>query len=305
MSGDHACVFTPKQEEAQQAIANYQDPHVTTEDVEWLDTYIRGEQESDEVLILDGVLVKHKYTLYTVPMRGYTDALVKGKDKYVKGFSDYLATSVNAKKDVGVSTNDTWIFNMILEVYMKFYNQNKGHYSSTGKSKLKAMIPISQKDCNDISSTYVRALQDFVVRGIKHGDGGSANFEVLFLGSMHKSENLKAVNILLKNVLKVSPVVAAKMLAVVTWAQDMGLLSACSSFLKLYNKGTRPSKEEDIENLEIHEDFIQSNTYFGMLLQPLYDISKHKDRLKAIKIQEIKDLTNSMSDEDIFKSIGF
>ena len=47
---------------------------------------------------------------------------------------------------------------------------------------------------------------------------------------------------------------------------------ACSSFLKLYNKGSEPYNDETKEALARLESFVQQKTFFGMVLKPIYDI---------------------------------
>lgn len=191
---------------------------------------------------------------------------------------------------------------MILELYMKYYEQFNGKFTTAGTSKPRDMLPISQKDCDSISSTYVRALQDFVVRGIKHLDGGSASFEVLFLKELSKAENRRTIESLLSG-LQVPQMIILRMISIAVWAEEMGLMKACSSFLKLYNKGTQP-KEEDMEVFLAHESYIQQNTYFGMLLKTIYDLRQRVSRYKETKQRELEDLQNNISSEDINDMLG-
>ena len=61
----------------------------------------------------------------------------------------------------------------------------------------------------------------------------------------------------------------------------MDFIETCGAFLKLYNKGTIPTGDL-VERLAAREEFIQQNTYFGMLLKKLYDLRQH-----ALKVQEL------------------
>ena len=69
-----------------------------------------------------------------------------------------------------LSTNDGWIFNMILDLYQKYYQANDGKYQVTETSEEKAMYRLSEDQRDEISFVYTKALQDFVVRGVKHTD---------------------------------------------------------------------------------------------------------------------------------------
>ena len=96
-----------------------------------------------------------------------------------------------------------------------------------------------------------------------------------------EQSNHKAIYSLLTNDLKLSSTLATKFIFIVTWAHEMDFIETCGAFLKLYNKGTIPVGDI-AEKLAIREEFIQQNTYFGMLLKKLYDLRQH-----ALKVQEL------------------
>lgn len=128
---------------------------------------------------------------------------------------------------------------------------------------------------------------------------GSEDFDILFLSNFHKTENSDDIFKLLTTELELTQILAAKMVFIVTWAEEMGLLNACGVFLKLYNKGDIPTLEKSINDLEMHEEFIQSNTYFGMLLKPVYDLRQHaKQKLTAIKEAILNAPDNSLTDSN-------
>lgn len=93
---------------------------------------------------------------------------------------------------------------------------------------------------------------------------------------------------------------ASKMTFIITWAEDMGFLKACSGFLKFYNKGTYPSEEVQ-ELLDRHDKFIQENTYFGMLLEPVYVLRKHAMNYIQNERTEVK---KKIVVNDPFASLG-
>lgn len=295
-SGDHSTTFIPSGMEAQECIREYNDEHIVEAEKQWIKDYIEGEKGSNDDLILDGVLVEHKYTLYDVPLH---DVKINSKET-TTGFSTFLFRAITAKANIGVSTNDGWIFNMLLDLYQKYYELNNGKYQVNENSDVKDMYRLSENQRDQISFSYTRALQDFVVRGVKHTSNGSEDFEVLFLKNFWKDENSKDVFKLLTNDLKLDTLLASKMMFVVTWAADMNFLKACGGFLKLYNKGTLPTGEVE-EALLQHDDFIQANTYFGMLLEPLYKLRKHAQTYtEAVSTQ-----VSVQTVDDPLASLGF
>ena len=166
-SGDHSTVFTPEGLEVQECLRTYKDDHVVEAEHEWIQDYIKGEMESNEDLIKkDGTLVNHVYTLYKVYLH---DVKITRKDVKT-GFSTFLYRAITAKANIGLSTNDGWIFNMILDLYQKYYQANDGKYQVTETSEEKAMYRLSEDQRDEISFVYTKALQDFVVRGVKHTD---------------------------------------------------------------------------------------------------------------------------------------
>lgn len=283
VDGDHSSVFTPEGLEIQECLRNYSNEHVTQSEIEWIDDYIKGELESNDDLIKNGVLVNHTYKLYEVPLH---DIQVNRKERKT-GFSTFLFRAISAKANIGLSTNDGWIFNMLLDIYQKYYVLNNGKYKVNEDSEEKAMYRLSEEQRDELSFTYTRALQDFVVRGVKHTDNGSEDFEVLFLKNACKDDNSKDVYKLLTQELKLNTMLASKMIFIITWAQETGLLDACGAFLKLYNKGTIPTDEVAIA-FEKHDDFIQANTYFGMLLESVYSLRKYSKEVKQKAKAEFK-----------------
>lgn len=298
VDGDHSCVYSGAGLDFQKSLREYHNEHITESQRRWIQSYIDGEAESNDDLIVKGVLVQHTYQLFDVNIHSMQVTRKQVKD----GFSTFLYRAITAKANIGVSTNDTWIFSMILSLYQAYYKANNGYYQVAENTEPKPMYKLSDEQLDEISFTYVKALQDLVVRGVKHTDGGSSDFEILFLRNFHKPENNKKVFQLLTNDLELPMMLATKMNFIITWAEDMGFLSACGQFLKLYNKGTA-IPEDSLENYEKLEDFIQSNTYFGMLLKPLYDLRKHAKEFDVNFKQQLK--LNPKEVYDPFSSLNF
>lgn len=284
VDGDHSATFIPAGIENQELIREYHDPNVTQSQLDWLDDYIAGERDSNDDLIdpQTGELHKPVYTLYRLPM--HTQKLTR--NTLSEGFDLYLTRAIIAKANIGVATNDGWVFNMLLELYRQYGIQNKWRYQTDDKSSIKPMTKVTSEQAHDLSFSYTRALQTFVVRGVKHSSNGSADFEILFLKNFWKPKNDKSVFKLLTQDLKLPPILATKMTNVITWSEEMGLLKACAAFLKLYNKGTVP-RADDQELLDKFDEFIQQNSYFGNLLEPVYHIRKQAEVKRLLTKQGI------------------
>lgn len=164
ISGDHSAVFIPKGTEAQECLRTFNNPTITNSEKVWLENYLAGEFEADETLVKNNVIQHHEYELYEIPLHD----VKKTKHQTELGYSTYLKRAIVAKGNIGVATNDGWIFNMILDCYVKYAQQHNYQYQVTEKSSKKNMMRLSPSETNELSFSYVRALQTFVVEGIKH-----------------------------------------------------------------------------------------------------------------------------------------
>ena len=108
---------------------------------------------------------------------------------------------------------------------------------------------------------------------------------------------------LLTSGLQMTPKLASRMFSIVTWAVETGFLSACGSFLRLYNKGTEPYTEEAIEAFERNEAYIQANTYFGMLLEPVYKLRQVAKQIHDQRKAELQALVNKDSSTNDINSV--
>ena len=234
----------------------------------WNEEYFKGEFDSDSVMNRE-----MKYKLHFIP---YSDP---------KGFnySTVLNNARMAKANIGPATNDGWVFAMIAELYMKAYVDCKGVYK-TPKFTMN-MLKVSKEDFKLLTFVYIQGLQDFVITGVKHNDNGASDFDLLFLRNFSKPKNQKALTKLLSNNLQLDHSNIAKMFSIVNWAEASGVLSACKSFLRLYNKGKMPMDDNSLENFEIHADFIQQNTFFGELMEPMYSILRDKNKQNNVKAE--------------------
>lgn len=277
--GDHSNVYTPAGLAVQEALRNYNDHHITKNECDWIVDYIKGEREANDDLINPKTknLNPVSYTLYNVPLH---DIKVSRKESQ-PGFSTYLKRAITSKANIGVSTNDQWTWAMILSCYTAYGEQNNWKYTVNEKTGPRTMRQIHENEIDDLSFAYTKALQNFVVRGVKHTSNGSEDFDVLFLRNITKDTNRDAVYNLLHHDLGLSQQLTIKFIIIVNWANEMNFIKTCAAFLKLYNKGTIPNKELYEELCKV-EEFIQQNTYFGMLLKDVYDLRQQAKQAKEI-----------------------
>lgn len=94
---------------------------------------------------------------------------VKLSAKNIKlGFSTFFKRSIQAKANIGVSTNDAWIWHMLLQCYVVYGKENGWRYQVNEKSEVRVMRKVSQDELDKAAAVYIIALQQFVVRGVKH-----------------------------------------------------------------------------------------------------------------------------------------
>lgn len=184
---------------------------------------------------------------------------------------------------------------MLIETFRAYRMQHQGKYEINGKQI--NMPKISDDDFKVMTFSYIRGLQDFVVTGVKHLDGGAAGFEMLYLRNFAKLENQKALSEMFLKTFELSPQLVSKMFAVVNWAAQTGMLQACAAFLRLYNKGVLPADPDVLASLETHKSFIQDSTFFGMLVEPIYSLLNQVETNRENVLEEIE---SSMLSFDTF-----
>lgn len=97
-SGDHSPVFTGNSPECQKLLREFVLTDVCKEELEWTQTYIKGEYDANDALIdpVTKKLVDEPYKLYDIAL---ADAK-KGRD-VIPSYSTYLFQAVEAKGAVG------------------------------------------------------------------------------------------------------------------------------------------------------------------------------------------------------------
>ena len=268
--GDLLPLFFLRGIDAQRMLKNVVFTNIHEDEIEWNRKYMEGEYDANFALVdpsikTHNVIRKQVYKLFDVALK-----LMRDHPKNPQTYTEYLVSATIAKNAIGPSTNDGWKFVMIAQCYRAYHKEHGGTYVD-GKH-IEEMYNISDVEFVRMCFAYVRALQDFVVTGVKHNTNGSKGFDMLYLRNFHKSDNAKPIHNMLVQEFELPPLLASKMLTIVSWAENSGLLSACSSFLALYNKGKEETDPVKSQRLAKWDIFIQKNTFFGMLLESVYVI---------------------------------
>jgi len=132
----------------------YHHPINKLEDYEdrWAKKYINGEIDSDKIKDIENKPFKY----YTI-----------SKDN----FSNLFASAAIAKNDVGPGTIDLWKFHISCEY-------------------LNICDAITDVQMRKMMFTFSMIVQDYIVRGIKHVDGGSSNYNIYNLRHLKEKDVL-------------------------------------------------------------------------------------------------------------------
>lgn len=259
------------------------------EEVDWINTYIKKEFDSTKKLLID-TPEQHVYKLFKVS--NVFDPLGDPKN-----YPQYLFNAQLAKGNIGPATIDMWALYMVFECYMAYCQENDfNHYSHDGKYLGRITQVLTEADRKLLSFKQTELVQGNVIEAVKHLEGGSAAFKKYFLDGMTDNNNIDIVRKELtlpydKGGYNMRLEDANLMLYIVKWSKEAKLLKAVKNFITKYNKGKLPANSEA---LDIWEDFIQANTFFGGLIQPIFDIKKSIE-LKTI---EARSKTVSTVSED-------
>lgn len=236
IDGDAITVFIPNGD-SQISISSspYVDPYISKSEFDWNTSYIKRESSSSFDF-------SKSYELYNPGAR----------------YDSYFKNSANAKNAVGSATNNIWVLSLILEVYM-----NNGY-------DIDKVGLLSKSDMAFFDYMYTRIVEERVINAIKHVENGALSFMQYYLKSIYKlvnKGNKSWTNAFIKKVVDafdfdVSEV--NRLVYLIHWAGDIGLLESAGQFLRMYNKGEVPL----VYNKELFK-LIASSTYLGELLAPV------------------------------------
>lgn len=285
--GDRLPIFCLNAE-GQALLKQFKLNNVLKEERDWVNTYIKKEFNSTKKLHIDNP-EKHVYKLFKIS--NVFDPLGDQRN-----YPQYLFNSQLAKGNIGPATIDMWALYMVFECYIAYCQQNDfNHYSKEGKFLGNITQVLTLADKKLLSFKQTELVQGNVIEAVKHLEGGSSAFKKYFLDGMTDDNNIDVVrkelvasyedggyNMRLED--------ANLMLYIVKWSKQSLLLKGVKNFITKYNKGKLPAKPEA---LDIWEDFIQANTYFGGLIQPIFDIKKNIENKTAIAKAKAKELASN------------
>lgn len=255
VDGDLMPIFVPDDVQSQAVLQNFRNDKVLKEEIQWILNYRQGELESNsdfEVEDEHGIIDYEVYSLYynSVPT-GSTEPM----------FTKYFADSIIAKQDVGISTYNMWAIYALCEMYKAFCDSGKIKDSSGNEVKF------TTDEMDYITYLYSRLVQDMVVRGIKHTEGGSAGFKPFLLENMIQAEYRKLVQNTLINQLGIPKEIVRSMFHMLHWGKETGYIKSIMLFISMHYKGKIPD-----EYSAEHFEAIRQNTFMGGLVEKIYEI---------------------------------
>ncbi|RLA63771.1 MAG: hypothetical protein DRQ78_06595 [Epsilonproteobacteria bacterium] len=229
---------------------------ILPEEIEWLNSYRMDELSSNKELDLSG----KKYCLYDIPI---SNNPIDNQPTFLKYFRDTIV----AKTEVGSATIQLWAINTLLEVYQ--YLCEEGQILDNRGNK----VVMSDYSCRFIVYTYTRLIQDFVVRGIKHVDGGSSGFEPFKLEKI-SVKMTPSVRKYFKDTIKMPNNTIRDFERMLHWMKNKKYLQSVTKFIAMFNSG------KDIINVNPeHLRTIENNSFYGFLLR---DMRKIRDEVAGL-----------------------
>lgn len=240
--------------------------HIQAE-LDWIELYKKKEFSSNNKLNLGST---HVYKLYEV-----------NKDPTKeKTYLSYLISASIAKGNVGPATLDVWSAYTIFECYQAYCRINNFNIVRDGLvvGKLTSVLTDEMKE--KLSFIYIRLVQDNVIEGIKHVEGGSSAFEKYFLSGITTDKNIETVKKELRENYSIPELEINLFLYIINWSKTEDLLKAVMNFYSKYNKGKFPANTKALDKWE---DFIIANSFFGNMMSKLVD---SKNLIQSLLLQQ-------------------
>jgi len=228
--------------------------NILQEEIKWHNDYRIGEFSANEDLDLEG----KRYVLHDTP---FSYNPMDNDSSYL----DYFKNSIIAKTEVGPATIQLWAINTLLEIYKDECDNDKV-INYKGKA-----IKISSETCHYIVYAYTRLIQDFVVRGIKHVEGGSNGFEPFKLQNISKKIDMDTRNYFLK-IIKLPRKSLMEFELMLHWVKEKKYLRSVTRYIAMFNSGR--SMDGVDSN---HRKKIEEHTFYGYLLREIRDVKKQME----------------------------
>lgn len=211
---------------------------ILEEEAQWIEDYLVDEVAGNDKL---NGFEDAEYEMYTLPFTS-----TKVKTNYVRFYTD----SIIAKKQVGVGTINLWVFKTVIECWK---SQNP-----------KAITPKVIGHLAHLVGMYPRAVHLYIVRGIKHIDGGSSGFDPYMVNNLLRG-NFKKLSKDMFDTFGVPLEASSLMAKIFSWGRNTGTTEAVSSYISMLNNGAPLSDETYYRFGKMLRD-----TFYGSLLEPLF-----------------------------------
>ena len=238
---------------------------ILQEEIKWHNDYRQDELSANEDLNLDG----KRYELYEIPFH-------KNPVDTQPTFLQFFRDSIIAKGEVGSATIQLWAINTLLEIYKDMCDKSelKDHKGN--------VVVISKLSCQYIVYTYTNLIQTFVVRGIKHVEGGSNGFEPFKLENISKKISISTRNHLL-NIIKMPRDVLKDFEMMLHWMKDKKYLESVTKYIAMFNSG------KVITNVNPeHIKRIENGSFYGYLLKDLRNVEEQMHYEFAEEMSDVK-----------------
>ena len=281
------------------------DLDICVEEKNWLTNYARKEYGSNTKLLLDFDKndPKFQYKIHSIPTK-----YVMVNNKHLRTFAKFLINAGIAKTAVGPATVDSWNIKSVLQAYEALYKKHKGVYLAPNSQQKIPMVDYFSPDLRTkIEFVYVCIVQERVVEGIKHLEGGSSGFGIYYLNNITDKTHEKEIKKQLTQNYWLTTQEVERFLAILNFVKGLdGLLGASVNFIKKYNKGKLPTPTKSnpnvVEELQKHEQLLMECTYFGTLVKPLYLISQQVKALDDFTIESLRKQSSSLDNNSSVES---
>ena len=270
VDGDLMPLFIPEGEEAQKYLYkfNFAKPgsnggvnNITQEEIDWINSYKQSEFDSNSMFY---ELESGSYKIYSLK--------IKSDGTTSPSFDKYFADSIIAKGDVGIGTSNLWQFQILIDLFQLMNEDGNGKLNDKS-------INLSREEYDKICFAYTKLLQDLVVRGIKHVEGGSSGFTPFLLENITLGDNREFTFDVFSNKVGLGRKLTEKLFHILVWGSSNNYIKNISSFISFYNRGVGDFFDIDKEII----DYLMK-TFYGSRLQLYYDIVSKTTADKKAKV---------------------
>lgn len=266
----------------QNLLRNFRLADMLEDEAKWNEAYWRDELETDLDLKLGQ---KHIYELFTI------SNVFDFTGKVHKNYPQFLLNACVAKGNIGPATIDIWALKAVLQWYRAYSERTNFQFLNNKGEVIDRLVHrLTDYDLKYLPYAYTRLVQEQVIEGIKHMEGGSSAFKMYFLDNITDDNYIDTVQKELEHKFDVPKPQIAKLLGIIAFSIACDdALKGIKNFITKFNKGKIPVNPEALEQWEVE---IQETTYFGSLVKPLFDISQQIKQLQIAKLENQMSVNN-------------